>query len=110
MGIFYTSSRPILPTVNASIRDALMLNPSQLQDIEGEAAKRTVSLIGASSPQFNAWRFGAAVAIAAVLLLCAIWTGRQPDLKDISKVLMNSFSGFSGLVLGMLGGEAQKST
>ena len=73
------------------------------------ASPRTVQVVQATSPAFNAWRFGGAVAIAVALLLGAIWTGKH-DLPDISKALMSSFSGFSGLVLGLMGGEAQKST
>jgi hypothetical protein len=47
------------------------------------------------------------VLISGVLLWAAIWTA-QHNLPDISKALMNSFAGFSGVVLGLLGGEAQK--
>lgn len=108
MGIFFTSSRPVVPAINESLRDALMLNPSELLDIDAEASKRAVKLTDATTPQFNAWRFGAAVTIAGALLWGAIWTSRH-NLPDISKSLMDSFSGFSGLVLGLLGGEAQKS-
>jgi hypothetical protein len=40
--------------------------------------------------------------------LAAIWTGRH-DLPDISKGLMDAFSGYNGIIVGLLGGEAQKS-
>ena len=108
MGIFFTTSQPVLPAIQTVVHDALIFDPNQLQDVEGEAAKRTVAFAKGASPQFDPWRFGGAVAIAVVLLLAAIWTGKH-DLPDISKSLMDSFSGFSGLVLGLLGGEAQKS-
>src|SRR5690348_18335790 len=107
MGIFYTSSKPVLPSIKASIQDALMVNPSQLVDPGKEAATRTVALADSTSPQFNALRFAAAGVIAAILLAMAIWPHK--DMPDISKALTTSFTGFSGLVLGLLGGEAQKS-
>jgi hypothetical protein len=60
------------------------------------------------SPAFNAWRLAGAAVASAALVWAAIWTG-QHDLPDISKTLMTSFTAFSGIVLGLLGGEAQKS-
>lgn len=111
MGIFFTSSQPALPSISAVVREALVADSRTLTetDIDKEAAHRTIKLSQSLSPTFNAWRFGGAVIIALALLLGAIWTG-QHNLPDISKTLMNSFSGFSGLVLGLLGGEAQKSS
>jgi hypothetical protein len=109
MGIFYTSSKPVLPEVHNTILDALRTNLANPNDAEPQAAKRTLDLVKKTDPSFNAWRFAAAVTIACGLLLGAIWTG-QHNLADISKELMTSFSGFSGLVLGLLGGEAQKSS
>jgi len=108
MGIFFTS-RPALPTISAAFRESLLVDPKTLPDIENEVARRTIQVSQALSRTFDAWRFGGAVVIAVALLLAAIWTG-QHNLPDISKALMNSFSGFSGVVLGLLGGEAQKSS
>lgn len=82
--------------------------PDAVIDPGLEASDRTVQLVQAVAPKFNALRFGGAVAISGALLWGAVWTG-QHNLLDISKELMNSFAGFSGLVLGLLGGEAQKS-
>jgi hypothetical protein len=109
MGIFFTSSKPAVPTTNTAFKEALLIDPKTITAIDQEAAHRTVQLSQALSPSFNAWRFGGAVVIAGALLLVAIWTGRH-DLPDISKGLMDAFSGFSGIVLGLLGGEAQKSS
>ena len=108
MGIFFTSPQPTLPTTTAAFEEALLVDPKSVPDVKKEAAHRTIRLSQATSPTFNAWRFGGAVLIAVALLLGAIWT-EQHNLSDISKGLMDSFSGFSGLVLGLLGGEAQKS-
>jgi len=110
MGIFFTSPQPVLPTISAAFQEALLKDPKTVTStIEKEAAHRTIQLSQALSPAFSAWRFGGAIAIAGVLLFGAIWTG-QHNLPDISKDLMNSFSGFSGVVLGLLGGEVQKSS
>lgn len=109
MGIFFVSSQPVLPTVATALREALIVDPGRVSDVDAEVAKRTVALAENTSPQFNAWRFVGAIVIAAILLWAAIWTA-QHNLPDISKALMNSFAGFSGLVLGLLGGEAQKAT
>ena len=109
MGIFFTSPRPALPTITTALEDALLTDPNALTaDANKEAAHRAIQLSQSLSPSVNPWRFGAAAVIAVGLLLGAIWT-EQHNLADISKALMTSFSGFSGLVLGLLGGEAQKS-
>jgi hypothetical protein len=108
MGLFYTSSQPALPTVRKAIEDALMVEPANLPDAGREASDRTLKLAQTIEPKFNGFRFAIALLLSAALLGAAIWTG-QHGLPDISKDLMNSFAGFSGIVLGMLGGEAQKS-
>jgi len=107
MGIFFTSSQPALPTVRNAIADALKVDFQTVANPQKEAADRTVALSNAVSPQFNPWRFVAAIVISVALLLGAIWTA-QHQLADISKALMTSFTAFSGIVLGLLGGEAQK--
>lgn len=107
MGIFFVSHQPVVPEINSAIQVALMVNPATLANVEHEAAQRTVDLIRATAPQFRPSRFLGALVIAGVLLWGGIWTA-QHNLPDISKDLMNSFAGFSGIVLGLLGGEAQK--
>lgn len=109
MGVFFTPRQPALPTITTAFRESLLADPTKLIDIDKEAAHRTVKVAQTLSPEFNAWRFGRAVVITGAQLLVAIRTGKH-DLPDVSKTLMDSFSGFSGLVLGLLGGEAQKST
>jgi hypothetical protein len=110
MGVFYTAQAPAVATIKSAIEEALKVDPKTLSDPSADAAARTVAVADKVTPQFNAWRFGAATVIAVVLLLTAIWTAQQQGLSDISKTLMTSFSSFSGIVLGLLGGEAQKST
>jgi hypothetical protein len=107
MGIFFASHQPVVPEINSAIRVALQVDPAGVANVEQEAALRTLELIRATAPQFSPLRFFGAVVIAAALLWGGIWTA-QHNLPDISKDLMNSFVGFSGLVLGLLGGEAQK--
>lgn len=107
MGIFFTAHQPVVPEIQSAIRIALMVDPKTLPNVDQEAAERTLTVINATGPQFNPGRFFAAVLISGVLLWGAIWT-EQHNLHDISRALMNSFAGFSGIVLGLLGGEAQK--
>jgi len=109
MGIFFTSHEAVLPTINTMLKEALMVDPATVADFDKDSLVKTMKVYKSISPTFNAWRFWGAAAIAGVLLGVAIWTG-QHNLADISKDLMNSFSGFIGVVLGLLGGEAQKST
>jgi hypothetical protein len=108
VGIFFTSTQPVLPALKTALEDALRVAPTTLLDPGLEASNRTVQLAQTVAPKFNAFRFGGAVAISGALVWGAVWTG-QHDLSDISKDLMNSFAGFSGIVVGLLGGEAQKS-
>ena len=107
MGIFFTAHQPVVPEIQSAIRIALMVDPKTLPNVDQEAAERTLSIINATGPQFNPGRFLAAVLISGALLWGAIWTA-QHNLPDISRTLMNSFVGFGGIVLGLLGGEAQK--
>jgi hypothetical protein len=107
MGIFFASHQPVVAEINSAIRVALQVDPATLGNVDHEAAQRTLGLIRATAPQFNPLRFCGAVLIAGALLAGGIWTA-QHNLPDISKDLMNSFAGFSGIVLGLLGGEAQK--
>jgi len=84
VGIFFTSAHPTLPAVTGAFEEALLVDPKSLPDVKKEAAHRTIRLSQATSPTFNALRFGVALLIAAALLLGAIWTG-QHNLSDISK-------------------------
>lgn len=108
MGIFFTTPKPTLPNFTTAFEEALLVDPKTLTDVKKEAAHRTIRVLKDTLPTFDARRFSGAIIIAIALVLGAIWTG-QHNLPDISKALMDSFSGFSGLVLGLLGGEAQKS-
>ena len=107
MGIFFTAHQPVVPEIQSAIRIALMVDPNTLANVDQEAAEKTLNVINATGPQFNPGRFLGALLISGALLFAAIWTA-QHNLPDISKALMSSFVGFSGLVLGLLGGEAQK--
>jgi hypothetical protein len=107
MGIFFVSHQPVMAEINSAIRVALLAEPETLGNVEHEAAQRTLELIRATVPQFSPSRFCGAVLIAGGLLWGGIWTA-QHNLPDISKELMNSFAGFSGIVVGLLSGEAQK--
>ena len=107
MGIFFTAHQPVVPEIQSAIRIALMVDPNTLANVDQEAAEKTLNVINATGPQFNPGRFLGVLLISGALLFAAIWTA-QHNLPDISKALMSSFVGFSGLVLGLLGGEAQK--
>jgi hypothetical protein len=96
-----------MPEINNAIRMALQADPKSTPNIEQEALQRTVNLVRVTAQQFHPLRFFVALVIAIVLLGTAISTA-QHDLQDISKDLMHCFEGFSGLVLGLLGGEAEK--
>jgi hypothetical protein len=106
MGIFFVTHQPVVPEVQSTIRAALLTDPSTVE-VDNQAAQMTLGLIQATAPQFSPARFIGAVVISGALLLGAIWAAKH-NLPDISKGLMTSFSGFSGIVLGLLGGEAQK--
>jgi hypothetical protein len=109
VGIFFVSRRPVVPEIHDAIRVALLVDPNLVQNANEEASQRTLDVVRATAAQFQPTRFVVALLIAGGLLGGAIWAG-QHSLPDISKELMNSFAGYSGLVLGLLGGEAQKST
>lgn len=107
MGIFFAPHQPVVPEISSAIRIALLVDPATLEDVEQEAERRTLELIQATAQQFSPLRFLSALLIAGALLAGGIWTA-QHNLTDISRDLMYSFAGFSGIILGVLGGEAQK--
>ena len=108
MGIFFAASQSPVPAIRSAIKDALLVQPNSIQDPDREALSRSDMLIRSATPVFQVWRFAAAVVISAVLLGMAIWT-KARHFDEISTTLMSTFVGFSGLVLGLLSGEAQKS-
>ncbi|MBZ5507339.1 MAG: hypothetical protein LAO78_17915 [Acidobacteriia bacterium] len=108
MGIFFTSPKPAAPAIQEALESALTQDPKALAaPLKTEAAARAHALAQTTAPQFNLRNFVLALIISAVLLAVAIWADDQH--KEISKALMTSFTSFSGIVLGLLGGEAQKS-
>ena len=107
MGVFFTSHQPVVPEVNSAIKMALQTDPKTIGNVEQEAAQRTLGLVQTTAPKFSPSRFLGAVLIAVALLGAAIWTAKH-DLPDISKDLMQSFMSFSGIVVGLIAGEAQK--
>jgi hypothetical protein len=109
MGIFFTAKKPVAPAVKDALKSALIQDPKSLANSpDAEAAERAHELVKTTTPEFNLRNFVLAVIIAGVLLGLAIWLDNDAH-KDISKALMTSFQSFSGIVVGLLGGEAQKS-
>ena len=108
MGVFFSSRQPVVPEIHSAIRAALLVDPNLVENAQEEADHRTLDVIRATAAQFQPLRFLCALLIAGALLFGAIWAA-QHNLPDISKDLMNSFAGFGGVVIGLLGGEAQKS-
>jgi hypothetical protein len=104
MGIFFGSAKPTRPVFVTALR----VDPNEVTGLNQEPAQGVLGVAEHSDPPFFAWRFLGAVVIALVVVLAAIWTA-QHNLPDISKGLMDSFAGFSGLVAGLLAGEAPKS-
>ncbi len=107
MGIFFTSKRPVAPAIQAALQDALTTDPKTVVDPQTAAAAKAQALSQATTPEFNLRNFVGALVISAALLITAICIDKSHP--DIAKTLMTSFTSFSGIVLGLLGGEAQKS-
>jgi hypothetical protein len=107
MGIFFTSQRPVAPAIQAALEDALRADPGNVGDPHVAAAAQAHTLAQATAPQFNVRNFVGALVISVALLITAICVDKSHP--DIAKTLMTSFTSFSGIVLGLLGGEAQKS-
>ena len=107
MGIFFTSHQPVVAEVNSAIKMALLVDPKTFENVEHEAAQRTLGLVQVTAPTFSPSRFLGALLIGAALLCAGIWTSRY-DLPEISKDLMRCFIGYSGIVVGLMAGEAQK--
>jgi hypothetical protein len=104
MGIFF-ESKPLFPPLRLALESALKVPPITIPNLGGEAITRAAQLHQEVVGQINWARLGIALCICAVLLVLAIYTAHQ-NLADISKSLMTTFQSFSGLVVGLLGGEA----
>lgn len=109
MGIFFASDQPVVAEIHSAIHDALLVEPHLVKNAEEEASHRTLDVVRATAGRFKPVRFLCALLIAAALFAGAVWTARQ-NLLEISKQLMVLLAGFSGIVIGVLVGEAQKST
>jgi hypothetical protein len=108
MGVFFSSPRPVAPAIQDAIETALTQDPKTLAGLpKTEAAARAHALAQTTAPNFQPWNFVGALVIAAALLITAICIDKSHP--EIAKTLMTSFTSFSGIVLGLLGGEAQKS-
>jgi len=108
MGIFFAARKPAGPAIQAALEQALTADPRNLQAAPPvEAAARAHELAQTTSPEFKPGNFIGALLIAAALLATAISVDKSHP--DIAKTLMTSFTSFMGIVLGLLGGEAQKS-
>jgi hypothetical protein len=108
MGFFVTSAN-LAPAITNALRSALEVDPAHLPDPQGEAASRATNVVQQLTTQIAWPRLIVAVIIAFFLLGLAIWTATQANMADISKGLMTSFQSFSGLVVGLLGGEVATS-
>ena len=104
MAIFVQSAN-LEPEVTNALANALSADAGKLEnDVQSEAAKRSSEVIKAVSPKIAWSRLLVAIVIALALVAAAIYTASN-NLTDISKGLMTSFQSFSGLVVGLLGGE-----
>jgi hypothetical protein len=104
MGVFFSSPHPVAPATQEALKSALMRDPKTIADPQTEAAAQAHTLAQTTAPQFNWRNFVGALVISAVLLGLAIALDNGQH-KEISKALMTSFQSFSGIVLGLLGGE-----
>lgn len=107
MAIFVRSDN-LTPVITNALRSALSLNPATIADTQGEADSRAAKVVQQLTTEIAWPRLLIAVGIAFLLLGVAIWTA-QANMPDISKGLMTSFQSFSGLVVGILGGEVATS-
>jgi hypothetical protein len=108
VGIF-VESRSSAPAIREALADALRANPAQFADLQKEAADRTAQVLDRQTTRIAWTRLSLAVVFALALLGLAVWTAKE-NLPDISKGLMTSFQSFSGLVVGLLSGEATAAT
>jgi uncharacterized membrane protein YgcG len=107
MGIFVTSAN-LLPVIQNALTSALAQNPSQIPNVQQEASNRATGAIQQLTMQIAWPRLLVAAVIAAMLLAGAIWAAKT-NLTNISTELMTSFQSFSGIVVGLLGGEVAAS-
>lgn len=105
MGIFVKSAN-LRPLLTSALADALRLN--NVANVQEEAETLSADISEALTAEIAWPRFLVAVLIAFLLLAGAIYTAKT-DLPDISKGLMTSFQSFSGLIVGLLGGEVASS-
>lgn len=99
----FVKSQNLTSLLAPAIAHALKEVPDHIGDPQIEATKRSMQVVGQLTTEIEWPRLLIAVAIAFVLLGLAIWTAKTNP--NISTSLMTSFQSFSGLVVGLLGGE-----
>jgi hypothetical protein len=104
MGVFFTAQRAAAPAIQQALASALKQDPKTIPDADVAAAAKAHELAQTTAPQFNWRNFLGAVCISGILLGLAIALDNEQH-KEISKALMTSFQSFSGIVVGLLGGE-----
>jgi hypothetical protein len=103
MAIFL-ETKNMRPLMTKALTDALAINPANISDVQGKAASLSENVLQSLTASVAWPRVLVAILIGFLLLVAAIYTGKA-NLPDISKGLMTSFQSFSGLVVGLLGGE-----
>jgi hypothetical protein len=105
MSLFFNAQQT-LPVIRNAVQDALARNPATIANLQQEATNIATTLTNQVAPAAFAWsRFLGAMAFLAVIFVAGVYTARDPQLQDWSKVLLHAFEICLGGVVGIVIGE-----
>lgn len=105
MGVFFRSE-PLHPVVKEKLSMAFSQDPSAITSVEKVVEEETKKVVERTRGEFSWGRMIFAVGLLALVFIGAVYTGRDPGLKDLYTVLVHGFEIILGGVSGLLLGEA----
>ena len=103
MGIFF-ERQPLAATVRDEISDAFQAPPPAAPQLQQEVDD-AVGRLTATEKKLKIGRLVGSFVLLLLIFLAGIWTAKDPQLKQFSDVLNNSFVTLLGIIIGLVTGE-----
>ena len=105
MGVFFRSE-PVAPLVQTALRDAFKTDPKTVPDLEQTATEEAKKVANKVRGEFAWVRLGVAVAFFVAIFFAAIYTGRDDELQDLYRILLQFLEVLLPAIVGLITGEA----
>src|SRR5712691_3808235 len=105
MGLFF-KTESLRDAIAPVLANAFTTDPKNVVDPQQTAAQQAHQIAGQVKGTFSWARLALAILLLVLLFVGAIYTGRDPALKDLYTVLVHGFEVGLGGVPGLVVGEA----